>query len=181
MPFTPSNSGQRSPPTYYRGCWHVVSRGFFLWYRPATGMTPPPPRPTEKRFTPRKASSRTRRCSVRLAPIAENSSLLPPVGVWAVLNPSVADHPLRPAPDQSLGEPLPHQPANRPRAPPAASHPRVELCSLSPSRERGSLCGLVGAFAPVFLTAGQMTHVSLTRAPLASPLRGQRVRLACVR
>lgn len=26
--FTPSNSGQRSPPTYYRGCWHVVSRGF---------------------------------------------------------------------------------------------------------------------------------------------------------
>ena len=32
-PFTPSNSGQRSPPTYYRGCWHVVSRGFLLWYR----------------------------------------------------------------------------------------------------------------------------------------------------
>jgi hypothetical protein len=32
--FTPSNSGQRSPPTYYRGCWHVVSRGFFLGYRP---------------------------------------------------------------------------------------------------------------------------------------------------
>ena len=29
-PFTPSNSGQRSPPTYYRGCWHVVSRGFLL-------------------------------------------------------------------------------------------------------------------------------------------------------
>ena len=33
-PFTPSNSGQRSPPTYYRGCWHVVSRGLFLGYRP---------------------------------------------------------------------------------------------------------------------------------------------------
>ena len=31
--FTPSDSGQRSPPTYYRGCWHVVSRGFFLGYR----------------------------------------------------------------------------------------------------------------------------------------------------
>ena len=29
-PFTPSKSGQLSPPTYYRGCWHVVSRGF-LW------------------------------------------------------------------------------------------------------------------------------------------------------
>ncbi len=31
--FTPSNSGQRSDPTYYRGCWHVVSRSFFLGYR----------------------------------------------------------------------------------------------------------------------------------------------------
>src|SRR3984893_13080863 len=31
--FTPNNSGQRLPPTYYRGCWHVVSRGFLLKYR----------------------------------------------------------------------------------------------------------------------------------------------------
>ena len=34
--FTPNKSGQRSPPTYYRGCWHVVSRGFFLGYRPCS-------------------------------------------------------------------------------------------------------------------------------------------------
>jgi hypothetical protein len=33
--FTPNNSGQRLPPTYYRGCWHVVSRGFLLRYRHA--------------------------------------------------------------------------------------------------------------------------------------------------
>ena len=32
-PFTPNHSGQRSPPTYYRGCWHVVSRGFLVGYR----------------------------------------------------------------------------------------------------------------------------------------------------
>ncbi len=31
-PFTPSKSGQRLPPTYYRGCWHVVSRGLFEKY-----------------------------------------------------------------------------------------------------------------------------------------------------
>ena len=31
--FTPNNSGQRLPPTYYRGCWHVVSRGLFVRYR----------------------------------------------------------------------------------------------------------------------------------------------------
>ena len=32
-PFTPSNSEQRLHPTYYRGCWHVVSRCLFLRYR----------------------------------------------------------------------------------------------------------------------------------------------------
>ena len=31
--FTPNDSGQRLPPTYYRGCWHVVSRSFFWRYR----------------------------------------------------------------------------------------------------------------------------------------------------
>ncbi len=31
--FTPSNSDQRSHPTYYRGCWHVVSRCLFFRYR----------------------------------------------------------------------------------------------------------------------------------------------------
>jgi hypothetical protein len=75
-PFTPSESGQRLPPPSYRGCWHGVSRGLFGWYRPN--------RPTQKQFTTRRPSSCTRRCSVRLASIAENSLLLPPVGVWAV-------------------------------------------------------------------------------------------------
>ncbi len=32
MPFTPNKSEQRLPPTYYRGCWHVVSRGLFIRY-----------------------------------------------------------------------------------------------------------------------------------------------------
>ena len=32
-PFTPSKSGQRLLPTYYRGCWHVVSRSLFIKYR----------------------------------------------------------------------------------------------------------------------------------------------------
>ncbi len=38
MLFTPNNSGQRSPPTYYRGCWHVVSRGFLVYYRHYTAL-----------------------------------------------------------------------------------------------------------------------------------------------
>ena len=76
-PFTPSNSGQRSPPTYYRGCWHVVSRGLFLRYRHFL-------RPSSKKFTTRRPSSFTRRRCVRVPPIAQYSPLLPPVGVWAV-------------------------------------------------------------------------------------------------
>ena len=76
-PFTPSYSGQRLPPTYYRGCWHVVSRGFLVRYRHFL-------RPVQQRFTIRRPSSLTRRCWVRVSPIAQYSSLLPPVGVWAV-------------------------------------------------------------------------------------------------
>ena len=76
VPFTPSNSGQRSPPTYYRGCWHVVSRGFLLGYRHylLQGQS----------FTIRKPSSLTRRRCIRVSPIVQYSPLLPPVGVWTV-------------------------------------------------------------------------------------------------
>jgi hypothetical protein len=41
-------------------------------------------RPGQQRFTPRRASSRTRRRCVSLSAIAQDSPLLPPVGVWAV-------------------------------------------------------------------------------------------------
>ena len=40
--------------------------------------------PLRQEFTTRRPSSSTRRRSVRLAPIAEDSRLQPPVGVWAV-------------------------------------------------------------------------------------------------
>ena len=40
-PFTPNDSGQRLPPTYYRGCWHVVSRGFLAGYRPCLSSLRP--------------------------------------------------------------------------------------------------------------------------------------------
>jgi hypothetical protein len=78
--FTPSNSEQRWPPTSYRGCWHVVSRGFFIPYRRSLAGL----RPGRKGFTLREASSPTRRRCVRLSPIAQDSPLLPPVGVWTV-------------------------------------------------------------------------------------------------
>jgi len=36
-PFTPSNSGQRLPPTYYRGCWHVVKKSAYVLFRRLVG------------------------------------------------------------------------------------------------------------------------------------------------
>ena len=75
-PFTPSNSEQRLPPSYYRGCWHEVCRGFFRCYRHHLHI--------RKSFTIRKPSSLTRHGWVRVSSIAQYSSLLPPVGVWTV-------------------------------------------------------------------------------------------------
>ncbi len=37
-PFTPNDSEQRSPPLYYRGCWHRVSRGFLSRYRQSLSL-----------------------------------------------------------------------------------------------------------------------------------------------
>ena len=56
-PFTPNHSEQRSPPTCYRGCWHVVSRGLFR----------------DSRHLARIPSGHTRRRSIRLSPIVEDS------------------------------------------------------------------------------------------------------------
>ena len=67
---------RRSPPTYYRGCWHVVSRDFLLWYRHYLSIG--------QSFTKRIPSSLTRRRCIRVPPIVQNSPLLPPVGVWTV-------------------------------------------------------------------------------------------------
>ena len=87
------------------------------------------------------------------------------------LSPSLADHPLRSATDRRLGGPLPHQPANRPRAPPSAP------CGFPPDADAGSGCGLSHPFGRVSPTEGQVTHVLLSRPPL--PRRA--VRLACFR
>ncbi len=83
--FTPSDSEQRSHPPYCRGCWHGVSRCFLQGYHqtyqvlPDTRFVPP-----GQGFTTRRPSSPTRHGCVRLSPIAEDSRLQPPVGVWAV-------------------------------------------------------------------------------------------------
>ena len=81
--FKPSDSEQRLGPPSYRGCWHGVSRPFRLLLN-FPGYSPELLAYRLLRFTSRRTSSRTRRRSVRLAPIAEYSLLQPPVGVRAV-------------------------------------------------------------------------------------------------
>ena len=92
----------------------------------------------------------------------------------------MAGHPLRPATDQSLGEPLPRQQANRPRAPPP-----TPLRALIPAAEAtGMSCGISPPFGGLSPFGGQVTHVLRTRAPCATPLycyKEARTRLACVK
>ncbi len=76
-PFTPSNSGQRLHPTYYRGCWHVVSRCLLVRYRHYLLLS-------HQNFTTRRPSSFTRRRCIRVSSIVQYPRLLPPVGVRTV-------------------------------------------------------------------------------------------------
>ncbi len=76
-PFTPSDSGQRLHPTYYRGCWHVVSRCLLVRYRHFLRLS-------HQNFTTRRPSSFTRRRCIRVSSIVQFPRLLPPVGVRTV-------------------------------------------------------------------------------------------------
>ena len=84
MRFTPSHSEQRLHPLYYRGCWHRVSRCLLRRYRHHECYSHPLILLSPQGFTTRRPSSPTRRRCVRLSPIAQDSPLLPPVGVWTV-------------------------------------------------------------------------------------------------
>ena len=77
------------------------------------------------------------------------------------LSPSVADRPLRPATRRCLGEPLPHQLADRPRGPPEA--PEHFLCR-SCDQRRAS--GISHSFPWLSQSSGQVPHVLRTRSPL---------------
>ena len=67
----------------------------------------------------------------------QNSQLLPPVGVRAVLSPGLADHPLRPATRRRLGRLLPHQLPDRKQAALEAPYgfTLASTCGITPSFE----------------------------------------------
>ena len=163
-PFTPSDSGQRSPPTSYRGCWHVVSRGFLFRYRQPRA---PHPRPssrttgvyTPKGFLPHAASLRQAFAHCARFPTAASRRSLGRVSV-----------PVWPF---TLSGRLPVVAL-------VGRYPTNELMGRGPLRQRPPLqrpflhtpcgartvCGISPSFPGLSPTAGQVTHVLLTRPPL---------------
>src|SRR3954447_22095656 len=119
--FTPNNSGQRLHPTYYRGCWHVVSRCFFCRYRHLRFF------PAERGLQPEGLHPPRGVAASGFRPLRNIPHCCLPKESGPCLSPRPADHPLRPATRRRLGRPLPHQLPDRPQTP-----PRVN-CSFSAS------------------------------------------------
>ncbi len=116
-PFTPSDSEQRLHPTYYRGCWHVVSRCFLRRYRQDSGVL------YLKLFFPpnRALQSEDLHHSRGVAasdfrPLRKIPCCCLPKESGPYLSPNVSVHPLRPDTHHSLGGPLPRQLTNGPQA-----------------------------------------------------------------
>ena len=108
--FKPNDSEQRSPPLYYRGCWHRVSRDF-LWVRSiaiADDFHTPDSSLHPERLHPTRGVAGS-----GLRPLPNIRYCSPPWRSGQCLSPDVAGRPLSPATRQSLGEPLPHQQADR--------------------------------------------------------------------
>ena len=76
------------------------------------------------------------------------------------LSSSVPDRPLRPGTRRRLGEPLPHQLADRPRANPAAAAEATFTLARP--------WGINPSFPGLSPSAGHVTHVLRTRAPLSN-------------
>ena len=110
--FKPSNSELRQVPSYYRGCWHEVSRTFLFGYSHFL--------PRRKSFRPKGLLHSRGIAASGFPPLCKTPYCCLPQEFGPCLSPNVADHPLRSAIDQSLGRPLPHQQTNQVQAHPSA-------------------------------------------------------------
>src|SRR5699024_3949577 len=170
--FTPNNSGQRSYPTYYRGCWHVVSRYFFCRYRHLTASCLLKAVYNPKAVIPHAASLHQGFPHCAIFPTAASRRSLGSVSVpvWPdalssrLLVVALVGH----YPTNKLRgrEPIP----NRKNFPPPTTRPVV-------------ISGIRPSFPGLSRNQGQVTHVLLTRSPLIHPQQaeGFSVRLACVK
>ena len=153
-PFTPSESGQRSHPPYYRGCWHGVSRCLFRGYRPSSSPRKGVYNP--RAVLPHAASLRQAlaHCARSLTAATRRCLGRVPVPVWPTIlsdRPPVTGLVRRYRTNHLMG-----------RAP---LHRRPEGLSSDPPTGR-SACGITPRFRGLFPTAGQVRHVLLSRPPL---------------
>ncbi len=154
--FTPNNSGQRLRPTYYRGCWHVVSRRFFCRYTSTSSLLKEVYNP--KAVTPHAASLRQASAHCAIFPTAASRRSLGRVSVpvWPVALsgrlPVVALVGHYPTNKLIGREPIP----NRKNFPP-------------PTMPQEVVSGIRPSFPGLSQSQGQVTHVLLTRSPLEYP------------
>ncbi len=165
MRFTPNNSEQRSHPSYYRGCWHEVSRCFLWWYRHPQDISSPGPSShltavyTPKSVIPHAASLRqpfghcarfptaaSRRSLGRISVPMWGAILSDPLRVIGLVSRYLTNYLIRrePLPARCLAAPFLHQPLIR-----------------------WNVCGISPGFPGLSPTQGQVTHVLRTRSPLS--------------
>ena len=174
-PFTPNHSGQRSPPTYYRGCWHVVSRGFLLGYHPS--FSPRTEVYNPKTFFPHAALLGQAFAHCPIFPTAASRRSLDRISVpmWPITLSGrlpIVDLVSRYLTNYLMGrEPTLH------RIAPFTSKPCSSVV----------LCGISTPFGALSPCVRQVAHALLTRPPLGYPESFRRshqnnlVRLACVK
>ena len=148
MPFTPNNSEQRSPPTCYRGCWHVVSRGLFTGYRHHTVI------PSGAYSSPAKELYNLSAFFIHAASLRQTSVHC---GIF-----------LAAASRRSLGRiSVPMCPFTLSGRIPMQAHPRAEPWLLSLFRHsRSASSGITRYFYRLSPSRGQVTHALLTSPPL---------------
>ena len=170
-------------PTYYRGCWHVVSRCLFFGYclsgrlgaclrKPYTPHVSSPKKGvyTPKGFILHAASlhQACAHCGIFLTAASRRSLGRVSVPVWPV----------------ALSGRLPVVAT-------VGHHPTVKLIGRGPTPYRKSfppptmrqkvISGIRPSFPGLSQSTGQITHVLLTRSPLNPPRKMDPVRLACVK
>ncbi|MEA2487647.1 MAG: hypothetical protein QOF16_1301, partial [Actinomycetota bacterium] len=158
--FTPNKSGQRLPPTYYRGCWHVVGRGFFCRYRHRKASSLLKEVYNPKAFIPHAASLRQAFAHCARFPTAASRRSLGRVSVpvWLVaLSRQLCVTAL-------VGRYPTNKLIHRGPIPDRNSLPAA-------SCDAAGLSGISSGFPLLSRSPGHVTHVLLTRSPL-SPTEG---------
>jgi len=156
-PFTPNYSEQRSPLSYYRGCWHEISRDLFLWYSHALLK--------EKGFTTYSLHHPRGVAGSDFRPLSKIPHCCLRTKSGPCLSSSVADHPRRPTKDLRLGRLLLYQLPNPPSTHPKAQILSEKLLYIRFLKYNRIICGIKPKKGLLFPTIRVDLKVLLTRSP----------------